>query len=141
MEENNKAPERCQRNRAMTSGGLGKPPPGSWENHPREAQQSSGSGQDVELLSKRCSCEDALQTLGHGSSAGKAVGKMSSAVSITGCFHVWKDAEASPCCFPASSQCRQTDRERENIKDGLTWKLQISLPPASEYNLVFSLTG
>lgn len=84
-EENSEAAERCKKNRAMTSGELGKPPvqppPGScpWENHLREAQQSTGGGQAVELSSKSCSCEHALQTPGHGSSAGKRVGKVSSA--------------------------------------------------------------
>lgn len=69
----------------MTSGGLGKPPaqppPGSypWENHLWEAHQDAGSGQGVELLNKSCSWEDALQTPGHRSSAGKCVGKVSSA--------------------------------------------------------------
>lgn len=69
----------------MTSVGLGKPPvqppPGScpWENHQQEAQKSTGGSQDVELLSKSCSCEGALQTSGHGSPAGKCAGKVSSA--------------------------------------------------------------
>lgn len=77
LEENSEAAERCKRNRAMTSGGLGKPPlqppPGSrpWKKHLREPRQSTGGSQGVELLSKSCSCEDALQTPGHGSSAGE----------------------------------------------------------------------
>lgn len=145
LEQNNEAAERCKRTRAMTSGGLGKPPaqppPGScrWENHLREAQQSTGGGQGVELLSKSCSCEDALKTPGHGSSAGKCVGKVSSAGVHHGLSTFGKVLRSPRAVsLPAHSAGRPIERERLFRTDWLTWKLQISLSPASEYNLVFS---